>query len=188
MMSHVPLVLAGALSGGFVLGLTGFGNGPTALAFWLFALPPQVSAPLVAVGSVLGHLLMFGGFRHVMSARRVWPIVAGGLAGVPIGVSLLTIVPGNVFRLFGGLLLSVYALVSLAGGLRFRMPEDTPVRDGLLTPVFVRLVALSLPATLAGVWIGRRCYGRVDASLFRRIVLGMLAVSGLTLVAQSLLR
>ncbi|MCP5267155.1 MAG: sulfite exporter TauE/SafE family protein [Burkholderiaceae bacterium] len=59
---------------------------------------------------------------------------------------------------------------------------------GLLTPEFVRLVALSLPATLAGVWIGRRCYGRVDASLFRRIVLGMLAVSGLTLVAQSLLR
>ena len=84
MGSYALLILAGALSGGFVLGLTGFGNGLTAYGFWLHALTPQISAPLVAIGSILGHLLMFRGFHHAMSKDRILPIVIGGLAGVPV--------------------------------------------------------------------------------------------------------
>ena len=57
---------------------------------------------------------------------------------------------------------------------------------GFLTLEFAYAAALSLPATLLGVWIGRRCYGRVDVVLFRRLVLILLTISGLTLVAQSL--
>ncbi|MBM3344236.1 MAG: sulfite exporter TauE/SafE family protein [Betaproteobacteria bacterium] len=239
----VLLIVAGALAGGFVLGLTGFGNGPTAYGFWLHVLPPQLSAPLAAFGSVLGHIVMFGGFRRAMSRERIVPIVAGGLTGVPIGVWLLTFIPANAFRLFGGLMLTGYALVTLAGGLRFRVPDKTPGRDaligwiggvcgglaslsgpivtiwcglkgwtpdeqraayqpynfailsaaivgfgiaGLFTMALAGALMLSLPATWLGVVIGRRCYGRVDAVLFRRLVLVLLTLSGLALVAQSL--
>ena len=57
---------------------------------------------------------------------------------------------------------------------------------GFLTLEFAYAAALSLPATLLGVWIGRHCYGRVDAILFRRIVLVLLTLSGLILVVQSI--
>jgi uncharacterized membrane protein YfcA len=240
---HELIVVAGALAGGFVLGLTGFGNGPTAYGFWLHVLPPQLGAPLAAIGSVSGNLLMFRGFRHAMLRERIMPIVAGGLVGVPVGVWLLTFIPANAFRLFGGLFLTAFSLISLVGGLRWRVADNTPARDamiaftggicgglaslsgpimtiwcgmkgwspdeqrgayqpynfailtaalvgfglaGFLTLEFAYAAALSLPATLLGVWIGRRCYGRVDAVLFRRLVLILLTISGLTLVAQSL--
>ncbi|MBS0244916.1 MAG: sulfite exporter TauE/SafE family protein [Proteobacteria bacterium] len=240
---HELIVVAGALAGGFVLGLTGFGNGPTAYGFWLHVLPPQLGAPLAALGSVLGNVLMLRGFRHAMSPKRIVPIIAGGLAGVPVGVWLLTFIPANAFRLFGGLFLAAFSLVSLAGGLRWRVPDNTPGRDaaiaftggifgglaslsgpimtlwcgmkgwtpdeqrgayqpynfailaaafvgfavaGFLTLEFVSTAALSLPATLIGVWHGRRCYGRIDANQFRRLVLVLLTASGLLLVAQSL--
>ncbi|MBU2533561.1 MAG: sulfite exporter TauE/SafE family protein [Alphaproteobacteria bacterium] len=243
MGSDVLLILAGALSGGFVLGLTGFGNGLTAYGLWLHVLTPQISAPLVAIGSILGHLLMFRGFRHAMARDRILPIVIGGLAGVPFGVWLLTVIEADTFRLFGGLLLAAYSFVSLVGGLRLRIAGKTPARDaligwlgglcgglaslsgpfmtvwcglkgwtpdeqraayqpynfamlsaalvgfglaGFLTLELAYVASLSVPATLLGVWTGRMCYGRVNAMLFRKIVLILLTTSGLMLVAQSL--
>ena len=38
------IVFAGALAGGFVNGLTGFGTGMTALPIWVYALPPLLEA------------------------------------------------------------------------------------------------------------------------------------------------
>ena len=49
------LVLLGALAGGFVLGLAGFGTGITALVLWLQAVPPAVAGPLVVVCSLIGQ-------------------------------------------------------------------------------------------------------------------------------------
>jgi uncharacterized membrane protein YfcA len=45
----------------------------------------------------------------------------------------------------------------------------------------------SLPATVAGAWLGSRAYGRVDAVVFRRVVLGLLGVSGGVLLLQEAL-
>ncbi len=149
------LVLAGALLGGFVLGLTGFGNGPTAYGLWLHFLTPQVSAPLAAIGSVVGHVVMFRGFRQAMSRDRILPLVVGGLAGVPIGVWLLTIIDAEAFRLIGGLLLTAYALASLAGGHRIRVAGETPKRDaiaGFLGGICGGLASLSGP--IVTIWSG----------------------------------
>lgn len=45
----------------------------------------------------------------------------------------------------------------------------------------------SLPATLIGAWMGSRAYGRVDAVMFRRVVLSLLCVSGVALLLQELI-
>jgi uncharacterized membrane protein YfcA len=47
----------------------------------------------------------------------------------------------------------------------------------------VRLFLIGLPALLVGTWLGLRLYGKLDEATFRRVVLGLLLVSGLTLVA-----
>ena len=54
--------------------------------------------------------------------------------------------------------------------------------SGLFTAELGRLVLVALPGTLAGSWLGMRVYGRMSDERFRAVVLGLLGVSGLTLV------
>jgi hypothetical protein len=42
----------------------------------------------------------------------------------------------------------------------------------------IRLFFLGLPALRAGTWLGLRLYGRLDEAGFRKLVLGLLLMSG----------
>jgi hypothetical protein len=53
---QVIIVALGALAGGFVNGLTGFGTGITAMGIWLYAISPTVAATLVIISSVVSQL------------------------------------------------------------------------------------------------------------------------------------
>jgi uncharacterized membrane protein YfcA len=103
------LLCTGAAAAGFVQGLTGFAFGLVSMAFWAWAIPPETAAPLVVACSLLGQLLAgrrtWAGFR----SPAVWPFLAGGLLGVPLGawVILPRIDPAQ-FRLALGLFLVVW--------------------------------------------------------------------------------
>ena len=56
---------------------------------------------------------------------------------------------------------------------------------GALTEDIGWLFTIGLPALLAGTWLGWKLYGRLDEAAFRKVVLYVLLVSGLTLVAIS---
>lgn len=58
--------------------------------------------------------------------------------------------------------------------------------SGLLTAELGRLTLFALPGTLAGTWLGARAYRRLSDQRFHEVVLGLLGVSGLTLVWSSL--
>ena len=107
------LVVLGAAAAGFVQGVSGFAYGLVAMAFWAWALPPQVAAPMVVFGSLLGQLMAVGVIRTGFDARRVSPFLAGGILGVPLGVWLLRYLDPDLFRLGLGSLLSVYCPVLL---------------------------------------------------------------------------
>src|SRR5207245_10333231 len=47
------LLLVGALAGGFVTGLAGFGTALMALGIWLYVLPPSTAVPLALISSVV---------------------------------------------------------------------------------------------------------------------------------------
>lgn len=55
------------------------------------------------------------------------------------------------------------------------------VQGTITLPALVSFL-VCVPAMLAGLWLGLRLYGRVDERGFRRIVLWLLLVSGITLV------
>ncbi|MGI9483378.1 MAG: sulfite exporter TauE/SafE family protein [Hyphomicrobiales bacterium] len=108
------LLAFGALLAGFVAGLTGFGTAMTALAFWLYVVPPVVAAPLAAICAI---------GAHVLSVRKIWrdfdlhaarPFLIGGIVGVPIGVSLLTWLSADTFKGIVGLFLVIYAGIMLS--------------------------------------------------------------------------
>ena len=53
---------------------------------------------------------------------------------------------------------------------------------GAYTAETIKLYLYGLPALAAGIWIGLRLYGKLDEAGFRKVVLVLLLVSGLSLV------
>lgn len=105
----LALVVAGALAGGFVNGLTGTGYALVSLGFWLQAMGPATAAPLVATCSVMGHVQSLPAIWNGVRWPRLWPFLVAGLAGVPLGTLLLERVPVPSLKLGVGLLLIAYS-------------------------------------------------------------------------------
>lgn len=236
------LVLTGALAGGYVSGLTGFGTGLTALAFWLQAVPPVVAAPLVVVCSIVAQVQTLPAIWHAVVWRRVLPFILGGLVGVPVGTVLLGFVSVPVFKSLVGGVLIVYCgfmllrrstptvswggnaadgvvgfgggilggLAGLSGplptiwaGLRGWGKDEkrgvfqtfnlsillfafaSQAIGGFMTYEVGRMALVALPGTLFGAWMGRKTYERLGDGRFNQVVLGLLFVSGISIVVTA---
>jgi len=239
----IALVVAGAAAAGFVNGLSGTGYALVALGFWLHAMPPTTAAPLVAFCSVCGHLQSLPKIWKGVIWSRVWPFLAGGLIGVPLGTALLSHVQVKPLKLGVGLLLIFYcswmafvrrppvimaggrladATAGFGGGVLGGMASIsgpipviwtqlrgwnmlaqrgvnqpfnmsilafsivTAAIAGFLDRSFFVWAAITLPITLASAHVGLRLYTRINEIQFRRLILGLLGLSGLTLIATSL--
>ena len=102
------LLLLGALAGGFVAGLAGFGTALMALGIWLYVLPPTTAVPLVLICSVIAQTLTMPSIWRAIDFKLVWPFLIGGLAGVPVGTLLIAHADPNIFKLSIGVLLLVF--------------------------------------------------------------------------------
>ena len=124
------LVFLGALAGGFVNGLTGFGTGITAMGPWLYALSPPVAASLVIICSIISQLQTLPMIWRAIEWSRVLPFVVPGLLGVPIGTWLLPQVDPRAFKLGVGLFLIAYSSYVLARRGQSRSPWGGRAADG----------------------------------------------------------
>lgn len=111
-MSTVALVvlLLGALAGGFVSGLAGFGTALMALGIWLYVLPPSIAVPLVLICSIVAQTSTLPSFWRSFDFRLVWPFLIGGLAGVPLGTLLIAHADPGTFKLSAGVLLLIFPI------------------------------------------------------------------------------
>ena len=106
-MSHV-LIALGAFAGGFISGLTGFGTGLTAMPFWLYATTPIIAAQLAVAGAALGHVQTIRAIFPVKNWGHIAPVVVAGLVGVPIGITLLPLIPPRAFKIGIGVFLILF--------------------------------------------------------------------------------
>lgn len=128
----VLLLALGAMAGGFVNGLAGFGTALFALGFWLQIMPPVQAVLTVLVVSVLS------GVQGVVLVRRSirWPrlgrFAVPALVGIPIGTALVTwIDPATLKRVIAAFLV----LYGLFFAFRRDLPaltRPTPVIDGTI--------------------------------------------------------
>jgi uncharacterized membrane protein YfcA len=102
------LLILGALAGGFVSGLAGFGTALMTLGIWLYVLPPAVVVPLVLICSIVAQTSTLPSFWASINFKLVWPFLVGGLAGVPLGIVLIAHADPGVFKLSIGVLLLVF--------------------------------------------------------------------------------
>lgn len=108
------IIVAGALCGGFVTGLSGFGTGLTALDLWLYVLDPATAAALVVTCWVIGQVQSLCSMRRAVSWTRLWPFLIGGAAGVPLGVMALRLVDAQALKGLLGVFLVGYAGLMLS--------------------------------------------------------------------------
>ncbi|GFN25578.1 hypothetical protein ADE_12760 [Achromobacter denitrificans] len=236
------LVVAGAMTAGFVQGLSGFGFGMVAMSFWAWTVDPKLAAAMTVFGALTGQLVAAFSVRRGFSMGRLLPFIAGGLLGIPLGVKLLPHLDPLVFKTFIGGLLAVWCpimlfatrlpriavggkladgVVGAMGGIMGGIGGFTGViptlwctlrgfdRDvqraviqnfnlsmlmvtmasyvftGLVTRDMLPLFGMILPAMLLPTLWGTRVYVGISDLAFRRIVLGLLTVSGLALLASS---
>jgi uncharacterized membrane protein YfcA len=104
------LLFLGALAGGFVAGLAGFGTALMALGIWLYVLPPSLAVPLVLICSVVAQSSTLPAMWKSFDLTLVWPFIIGGLLGVPIGTMLVAHADPNVFKLAVGVFLLVFPI------------------------------------------------------------------------------
>jgi uncharacterized membrane protein YfcA len=242
-----PLVFAvlflGALAGGFVAGLAGFGTALMALGIWLYVLPPTIAVPLVLICSVIAQTSTMPSIWRTIDFKLVWPFLIGGLAGVPLGTFLIAYANPNTFKLSVGVMLLVFptalyfqrapmafsfggraadATVGFAGGILgglaglsgplpilwasvrgwgkeerravFQTFNWTVLAaafclqlvTGLVQWDVLWLTLLAFPGTMIGAWLGARAYHALSDQNFRDVVLGLLFLSGVGLVWNSI--
>ncbi len=132
MTPEILLILAGALLGGFVNGLSGFGTTLVALPFWVHAVPPVIAAQLGVVGGIVGNMLTLPAIWPQVRWRAVWQYILPGLVGVPIGTTLLPMLEPRVFKLGVGSILVIFCLFQLIGRNRLRYHGGGKFADGVV--------------------------------------------------------
>jgi uncharacterized membrane protein YfcA len=239
----IALLLFGALAGGFVSGLAGFGTALMALSIWLYVLPPSLAVPLVLICSVIAQASTLPSMWRSFDLSLVWPFLIGGLAGVPLGAMLIASADPNVFKLSVGVLLLIFptalylnrkplafafggriadGAIGFAGGILgglaglsgplpilwanirgwdkhqrrgiFQLFNFTVLAtalivqtaSGLVETKVAWLALIAFPGTLIGAWLGARVYHALSDRHFGDIVLGLLFLSGVGLVWNSI--
>ncbi|MEQ8441173.1 MAG: sulfite exporter TauE/SafE family protein [Alphaproteobacteria bacterium] len=112
--SALLIFAAGAVTAGFVAGLTGLGTALTALAFWLHVTTPQVAVPIAAAVAVTSHIVTLTFIRQGIFWPRLWPFLVGGLIGLPLGVWLLNFLSTEAAKLGLGVFLILYCSYGLS--------------------------------------------------------------------------
>jgi uncharacterized membrane protein YfcA len=164
-LTIILYIALGSAAGGFVNGLAGFGTALFALGFFLTVLdPPQAVAVVVSL-SVLTSLPGLWLVRHAIFAnqRRLARFLIPALAGIPIGVSILSVIDPQTLKLtIAGFLILYGGFFSLRRALP-RFVRPTPVADagvGFIGGVLGG--AASLSGALPTMWCSMRPWPKAE--------------------------
>lgn len=181
-------VIAGAAAGGLINGLAGFGTALFALSFFLIVLPPFHAVAILVVLSVVTGLQGLWVVREAIGQNkgRLVRFLLPGLAGIPFGVMILSVIEAGTLKIV------VAAMLVLYGGyfmLRARLPRferPTPVWDmlvGFLGGVLGG--AASLSGALPMMWCTLRPWPRHETrAVLQPFNVGVLAVTAIVLALK----
>ncbi|HYU12362.1 MAG TPA: sulfite exporter TauE/SafE family protein [Stellaceae bacterium] len=141
----------------------------------------------VAVGAILVVFSLWNLFRPSLASMARAGVVADGAVGVVNGViggatGLAGIAAVIWCSLRGWPPAEQRAVFQPAGVAVFVMTGLWLGGAGMIGLDTLRLFLIGLPALAVGTWAGLKLFGRLDDAAFRRIVLALLLISGLSLL------
>lgn len=131
-MSAVWVIALGSVVAGFVQGLSGFAFSLVAMSFWAWAVEPRLAAALAIFGGLSGQIVAALSVRRGFDLKLLLPFLAGGLAGIPIGIALLPLLDVHLFKLLVGSLLIVWSALMLFARRLPRVGDRGPLADGAI--------------------------------------------------------
>lgn len=184
-LETVLIIAAGAACGGFVNGLAGFGTSLFALGWWLQILTPAQAVPVALVMSVASGLQGVALVRRSIDWPRLLRFLLPAIAGVPLGLMLLSEIEARPLKILIAIFLVVYG-----GFLAFRrdLPDikrKTPLIDaaiGFASGVLGAVAGLS--GALPTMWSSLRSWGKAERrALLQPFNVAILGLSALALAA-----
>jgi uncharacterized membrane protein YfcA len=204
-VTTLMLLSVAVFAGAFVSGLSGFAFSAVAGAILLRVFQPLEAVPLMMACSIGVQATNLWALRRNIRWEGSLLLIVGGLIGVPIAVSLLQSTDTHLLRRGFGIIVSLYAaymllrptlvtageavgrhwvaLIGFGGGLVGGLTAIALLvgHQDLSSKVFVDL-AVSLPALFAGSALGVIAFHRVNETVFRKTVLVLLLISGISLI------
>ena len=121
-MFDLCLIAVGGFLAALVVGSAGFAFAIVVTGVWLYVLPPAQIVLLASVCAATLHIISIWQYRREIDFRVLWPFVAGGVLGVPLGVLALKRLDPALFRHFFGAFMIAYGAYML-------LRPDMPVRS-----------------------------------------------------------
>lgn len=154
---YILFLLAGAVAGGFINGLAGFGTALFALGWWLQIMPPLQAVAVVLALSVTSGAQGLFVVRRDIAIRRLAPFLIPALFGIPFGLAILDMIDARLLKFV------VAGFLILYGGffiLRKDLPSltrPTPLIDGAIGFAGGVLGAVAgLSGALPTMWLAMR--------------------------------
>ena len=177
---QITLIVIGAVVAGFIQGLSGFGFSMVAMSFWAWSVDPKLAAVMAVFGGLTGQVMAALTVTRKADWKRLLPFVAGGLGGFSGVIPTLWCTLRGYAKDDQRAIVQNFNLATLATTMA------AYVATGLVTRQTLPMLAIVGPAMLIPAWLGGRVYTGTSDIAFRRIVLGMLTLSGIAMLASSL--
>lgn len=179
----MTFIAAGAVAGGFINGLAGFGIALFALGWWLHVLAPVEAVAMVLVTGVLTGLQGAYLVRRSIEPKRLARFLVPGLIGIPIGMQLLQFIGATELKLLIGVFLITYGAFFILRSELPKLERETPITDGSIGMIGGILGAIAgLSGALPTMWLAMRAWPKDRTrGVLQPYNLVILAVSALLL-------
>lgn len=132
-----------------VAGLAGFGYGLVSVPLLMLVLPPRIVVPAVTTHIFLTALLILLDVIKEVDLRRIWPLMATGLIGMPLGVYALLVLSEGALKTVVGVVIVFFALVLLLGiNLEIKNEKLALAPVGIASGVLASGIAMAGPPVI----------------------------------------
>lgn len=177
-------------------GLSGFGYSLTAMSLWAWTLEPRLAVALAVFGGLTGQTIAAVSVRRGFDWKLLLPFIAGGLAGLPLGMLILPRLDVLLFKgVLGALLVVFCPLMLLAArrptlATRGRGGRFAPLGDSLAGMAGGAMGALGgFTGVVPTLWCSLRGFSKdSQRAVIQNFNFAMLAVTFCTYVATGIVR
>lgn len=175
----IYVIAVGAVVAGFVQGLSGFAFGMVSMSFWAWVVDPRLAATLAVFGSLTGQILAAFSVRRGFDIQVLWPYIAGGLVGIPLGVAVLPHLDMDWFKTVLGALLVLWCPAMLFVQRMPRITAGGRCADGIVGIAGGVMGGIGgFTGTLPTLWSTLRGYDRnTQRAVIQNFNLSMLLVT-----------
>lgn len=115
MTAIVAAGVAAAFLAGITQGLMGFGSAIVFVSIMVLLQPPREVVPVMLFLALAINTLVLADARRHVDLRRIWPLMAAGVCGLPLGAYVLMAVPAAALKAVIGVIITVFALLLMSG-------------------------------------------------------------------------